>query len=382
MKILRLLFVAFLAILALVSSSEISQNTIDRGFVQINTGDYTIDNGITWSIIDVTSVTLTDGLTVGTGASFYVSTSASLLGLSVSIALNPILGPANDVIVNNGLISLNGASSLLTSSFQFGGASFTNTGQVYMGVSGGSLIGSTMSISTNTIQNTGLIVYYQAQPGSANINIGASGSAVTNNGQICLYNAHYSQNANILGTGCITLDADSELDVKVGSSSFASTQIIYMTPQSTIGIPTFASGSITINGFGGGNTITINIPLALYSQSYSQTTGTLTIRNILTSASIQLVIGSGYISNSFTFSAGLLGLSVTYSGNPPNPISSLCATGCGVLPVAPGDEPTEYTTVVTTTNSNAQTTTGTYDVLISNTVIGTSISWYTSSSLI
>lgn len=113
------------------------------------------------------------------------------------MALQVTLTSLLDLITNDGVISLDSRASLTASNYNLIGLSFTNNGEMYLAASG--VLPSTMDLTAASWTNNGLIVAYQNQRSSGVLNLGTPLGAITNNGQICLYNQVYQQQTRIEG---------------------------------------------------------------------------------------------------------------------------------------------------------------------------------------
>ena len=133
-------------------------------------------------------------------------------------------------IKNDGIIAFDSSASLTSSDYTLVGGSFVNNGEIYMGASGivsGTLTGS-MAITSAYWTNNGLIVFYQNQRSSGNVNLGTPLGKIRNDGQICLYNQVYRQLTEIQGSGCITADEDSTIYIGNGLLGISTTHNFYL----------------------------------------------------------------------------------------------------------------------------------------------------------
>ena len=103
---------------SVVLAADITSPTIDRGVVNLSIGDITIESGAYWSIIDNAVSVLAGNLDVKTDAGFYISSTQSLIGLSVTLASG--LGS----ITNDGIIAFNSVVSLVAPNYNLIGLSF------------------------------------------------------------------------------------------------------------------------------------------------------------------------------------------------------------------------------------------------------------------
>ncbi|EMG49386.1 hypothetical protein G210_5853, partial [Candida maltosa Xu316] len=337
---------------------EISTNTVDRGTISLNVGDVTVDSGASWSIINNAVSAFVGSLDVQSNAGLYITSTSPLIALQVT--LTSLL----NTITNDGTIVFDSRDSLTASTYNLVGATFTNTGDMFLAASG--IVPSTMSVTAANWDNSGLMVFSQNQRSSGVVNLGAVGGSITNDGQICLENEVYQQTTSINGAGCITADQDSTIYISNSLLPVANTQNFYLADSQSSIVAQALSTPQTFNvyGFGNGNMVGITLPLTASvlppnpAYSYNAATGILTLRNLLVTQNFN--IGTGYDPSLFSIvtdsGAGLpstlLG-SVTYSGPvPAQTLPASCQIVCQPIPDTPGDTPTEYTTTITTTNSD------------------------------
>ncbi|KAK6868664.1 Hyphally regulated cell wall protein 3, partial [Candida tropicalis] len=367
MTLLRNTFITLWFLIHTILAIDITSDRIDRGTVQFELSDITIHSGASWSIINNGRSILRGDLTVESDAGFYITSTSSIVSLQVSLA--SLFGS----IKNDGIISFDSSSSLTSSDYTLVGGSFVNNGEIYMGASGiisGTLTGS-MAITSADWTNNGLIVFYQNQRSSGNVNLGTPLGKITNDGQICLYNQVYRQLTEIQGSGCITADEDSTIYIGNGLLGISTTHNFYLHDSDSSLVAPAISTSQTFNvyGFGNGNKIGLSLPLVgsvlplRAAYSYDADTGILTLRNILLTQYFN--IGLGYDSSLFQIvtdsGAGIpstiLG-SVRYNGPvPERTLPAACQIECKKAREAPGVEPTEYLTTVTSTLSDGSVTT-------------------------
>ncbi|EMG48043.1 hypothetical protein G210_1465, partial [Candida maltosa Xu316] len=272
---------------------EISSNTVDRGTIALNVGDITIDSGASWSIINNAVSTLVGSLDVQPDAGFYITSTSPLIALQVT--LTSLLSTIN----NDGTIVFDSRDSLTASNYNLVGATFTNTGDMFLAASG--IVPSSMSLTAANWDNSGLIVFSQNQRSSGTVSLGATGGAITNDGQICLDNEVYQQTTSINGGGCFTANQDSTIYISNSLLPVATTQNFYLADSQSSILAQALSTPQTFNvyGFGNGNMIGITLPLTpsvgLPGQpaySYNAATGVLTLRNLLVTQNFY--IGTGY----------------------------------------------------------------------------------------
>ena len=214
------------------------------------------------------------------------------------MALQVTLTSLLDLITNDGVISLDSRASLTASNYNLIGLSFTNNGEMYLAASG--VLPSTMDLTAASWTNNGLIVAYQNQRSSGVLNLGTPLGAITNNGQICLYNQVYQQQTRIEGSGCITANKNSAIYISNAVLPVATTQNFYLQDSKSSMIVQAVSSTQTFNvyGFGNGNKIGITLPAVGIppnpAYSYDVDTGILTVRAGLLSQKFN--IGLGYYS--------------------------------------------------------------------------------------
>ncbi|KGU23821.1 hypothetical protein MG7_04014, partial [Candida albicans P34048] len=360
----------------------ITEDRVDRGSISVNLGEVTVNSGASWSIINNAVTAFAGKINVQSGGGLYISSTSPLLALQVT--LTSLL----DSITNDGVISLDSRASLTASNYNLIGLSFTNNGEMYLAASG--VLPSTMDLTAASWTNNGLLVAYQNQRSSGVLNLGTPLGAITNNGQICLYNQVYQQQTRIEGSGCITANKNSAIYISNAVLPVATTQNFYLQDSKSSMIVQAVSSTQTFNvyGFGNGNKIGITLPAVGIppnpAYSYDVDTGILTVRAGLLSQKFN--IGLGYYSLFFSVvtdnGAGLpstiLG-SISYSGPVPSRnLPASCKIACKPVPTAPGTNPTEYTTTITTTNSagNPLTETGVVDISTDS-----NGSWFTTTSI-
>ncbi|KAK6872148.1 Cell wall protein RBR3, partial [Candida tropicalis] len=353
----RILITAWL-LLSSALALDITSDRIDRGVIDLSIGDITIHAPASWSIINNAISTIVGNLKVESGAGFYISSTSPILSLQV------LLTSLLESIENDGIIAFNSVASLTSSTFNLVGLSFKNTGEMYMGASG--ILPSVMSITAASWDNENLMVFYQNQRNSGNVLLGTALGSITNNGNICLFESVYRQTTAIKGSGCITADENSTIYISNSLLSVDTNQNLYLKDSQSSIIAEALSTPQTFNvyGFGNGNKIGVTLPLLgnllpyYPAYSYDESTGILTLRNLLLTQKFN--IGKGYDSDLFKIvtdsGAGLpstlLG-SLQYNGPVPDQsLPSSCQIDCKQLPDAPGTEPTEYTTTITTTASD------------------------------
>ncbi|KAK6453592.1 Hyphally regulated cell wall protein N-terminal-domain-containing protein, partial [Scheffersomyces xylosifermentans] len=379
-------FASSLSLFAAVSAITISENTVDRGFLDLGIGGVTVEDGVYWSIVDNAISAFVGDIDVGTGSGLYISSTSSLIALTVTL-LN--IGS----VTNNGIISFNALKSLTPPIYNIIGVSFTNNGEMYLG-SDGSVGIPLVSITTPVWNNNGLLVFYQNTRSTGPVSLGTPLGTINNNGQICLYNELYTQTTNIVGTGCITASQDSSIFLSNTALNIDSNQVFYLQDSASSIRATAISLPKTYNvaGFGNGNKIGLDVPLVtipplLQGYEYDTSTGILTLHGGgLGLLSQKFNIGLGYDPDLFsTVTDDDLGLvsvlfgAVSYSGPVPNPgLPSPCIS-CKPLPPPPGVSPTESTTTIVSTNSDGQVCTELDDILISTDASG---SWFTTTSSI
>ncbi|ABN68738.2 hyphally regulated cell wall protein, partial [Scheffersomyces stipitis CBS 6054] len=376
---------ACVSLFSMAMAVTISQNTINRGFLNLDIGDITIEDGVYWSIIDNAISAMAGSLKVGQGSGFYITSTSSLIASTVTL-LSPL-----GSLENNGIISFNALQSLTAPVYNLVGLSFTNNGEMYLGGDGSVLV-PVQSITSATWDNNGLLVFYQNTRSTGPVLLGAPLGTINNNGQICLYNELYTQTNNIVGTGCITANTD--------SSIFFSNTLLNIDPNQTIYLADSASSlrataisvpkTFTVAGFGNGNTIGLDIPLVnlpplLDAWDYDASAGILTLRGAGL-LSQNFLIGTGYDNGLFSITTdddlGLLSVpfgAVTYSGPVPNPGIPAACQPCKTLPDSPGTSATTSTTTIVSTNSDGSICTEVDGIVIATDSQG---SWFTTTTTI
>ncbi|KAK6891652.1 Cell wall protein RBR3, partial [Candida tropicalis] len=367
MTLIRNFLVTFWFLIQCIWAIDITSDRIDRGTLQLELSDITIHSGASWSIINNGRSILRGDLTVESDAGFYITSTSSIVSLQVSLA--SLFGS----IKNDGIIAFDSSASLTSSDYTLVGGSFVNNGEIYMGASGivsGTLTGS-MAITSADWTNNGLIVFYQNQRSSGNVNLGTPLGKITNDGQICLYNQVYRQLTEIQGSGCITADEDSTIYIGNGLLGISTAHNFYLndTDSSLVAPAISRSQTFNVYGFGNGNKIGLTLPLAgsilplRSAYSYDTSTGILTLRNVLLVQYFN--IGLGYNPSLFQIvtdsGAGIpstiLG-SVRYNGPvPERTLPAACQIACRKAREVPGVDPTEYLTTVTSTLSDGSVTT-------------------------
>ncbi|MCP8719464.1 MAG: hypothetical protein M5F18_09250, partial [Asgard group archaeon] len=363
MLLLRSILLTLVFLFNYALSKDITVDTVDRGSISLSVGDINIHTGASWSIINNAVSALAGSLNVESDAGFYITLTSPLIGLDVTLLST--LGS----IVNDGIIAFNSVKSLTSSTYNLVGAKFENNGEMYLGASG--VLSGTMSITSLLWKNSGLLVFYQNQRNSGDVRLGTPLGSITNDGQICLINQVYRQTNDIKGSGCITAQEDSTIYIPSAIQSFDTQQSIYLKDSESSIIVQALSTAQTFNvyGFGNGNKIGLTVPLvgnlipSYPAYKYDESTGILTLRNLLLKQNFN--IGLGYSSSLFQIvtdsgiglPSTLLG-SVQYNGPvPERSISATCQIECKELPEAPGVEPTEYLTTLTSTLSDGSVTT-------------------------
>ncbi|KAM9930323.1 hypothetical protein OXX80_009437, partial [Metschnikowia pulcherrima] len=197
---------AIACFLTLVSAVTITQNTVSISTYSVSLGDLTINAGVYYSLVNNVETLLSGKLDNEGG--FYI-TAANGLAASVTMTGSSFL--------NAGTLAFNSLSASVISTYLISTTgTFTNTGSMYLGVSGATLSGTPFRVrSTSTWSNTGMMVFERSSGTSASVDIGSSLSSVTNAGSICLYNTDWSQTITIEGSGCITVGESSQLTLLI-----------------------------------------------------------------------------------------------------------------------------------------------------------------------
>lgn len=313
-------------LLRLVSAVTITKNTVQNQGFDLS-GGITVNPGVYYSIVN-NALTAIIG-SVDNEGGFYATSSGGIAS-SVTMTAGSFL--------NNGVLSFNGLQSAVGSYFNIQPLStFTNNGQMFLGVSNGGLVNMPFNLgSGSTFSNTGTIVL-ESKSGQATATIGTL-NPVNNPGSICLFNTVWSQSTSVNGNGCTTVGPGSQLNVQ-GLTSFSQSQTIYLSlSNSQLNILGLSGGLLTtpptytVVGFGGGNTISLTFIFT--NLDYSSSTGILTLSTKdpflgITLSSMKINIGPGYTASKFkTSSGGLLGVSgksITYNGPAPNGPPSTCS---------------------------------------------------------
>ncbi|KAK6885573.1 Cell wall protein RBR3 [Candida tropicalis] len=376
---LYLLFGAFL-FFQLVVSMDITQNTVVRGINKIDYGDTAIFSNFYLSIFDVKEFSIDGSLEVQTNAGFYITQTSS------STPLDILVSSDTGIVKNNGIISFNSQASSEKSSHHFLVQKFTNNGELFLSDSG---IGDTfMNIDAQDFDNENLIVFYQKQRTSGLAFFGDRGGIKNNNGNVCVFNNIFQVKYGIDGSGCITAQENSLLYFP-GNHEFSENQSLYLVDGESAIISSFSTPPKNFNvyGFGNGNTIGGVVPLngvGLPPFEYNSTTGILTLRFALVSQTFH--IGQGYDPDLFEVVTNKGGVilyennSVKYTGPvPKRDLPAACQIQCKVPPEAPGNEPTQFTTEITTTACDGSDITATGVVDITTDGEG---SWFTTTSFI
>ncbi|ODV76939.1 uncharacterized protein CANTADRAFT_32420, partial [Suhomyces tanzawaensis NRRL Y-17324] len=331
--------------LASTNAITITEDTIQRGTINVDIGGVIIAPGVYWSIINNALTTIAGSLTVGAGSGFYVSSTSDLVGLTVGLA-----GVLNE-IQNDGIIAFNSLKSLTAPTYQLVGARFNNDGQMYLG-GDGSVGVPIMSLTAADWTNNGFLSFYQNTRSGGVVTLGAL-LPITNNGQICLFNEAYVQSSPVRGSGCITVGEESTVWIQNSLLSFSEDQTIYLeSPSSAIRVEALSlSQTFTVEGFGNGNLIGLSLPLNLDTiltkpYVYNAATGVLTLNSGLLTQNFH--IGTGYNPNLFeVVNANYGGLitivlngGVIYNGPPPAAGAPAACQPCSTFPEAPGTSTT------------------------------------------
>ncbi|KAK6459804.1 Hyphally regulated cell wall protein N-terminal-domain-containing protein [Scheffersomyces xylosifermentans] len=346
--------IASLLSVVTVWAATITEDTIDRGTLNLGIGDTTIADGVYWSIVD-------NALTALAGSGFYISSTSNLIALTVTLASG--IGS----ITNDGIIAFNSVQSLTAPTYQL------------------------MYLGGNVWSNTGLLVFYQQTRSNGVVTLGAPLTTISNPGTICLYNEIYQSTTSISGSGCIVADQNSAIFLANGLLSVSSSQTLYLADSaSSIRVNAVAlPQTFTVAGYGNGNIIGLDIPIFATlgpAWSYSSSTGILTL-NGAGLLSQKFNIGTGYINSNFKIvtdpGVGLtsVGLgALQYNGPIPAGANkpTNCLT-CKTLPPAPGTSATASTSTFATTNPDGSVCTEFEQILISTDAAN---SWYTSSSIV
>ncbi|EMG47705.1 hypothetical protein G210_1877, partial [Candida maltosa Xu316] len=341
MLLLRKFFIPLFFLITSVFAYEVTENTIDRGAISLNVGDITIKSGAYWSIINNAISAFVGKLDVQENGGLYISSTSPILALHVT--LTSLL----DTINNDGTIVFDSRASLTAAGYNLVGYSFNNTGSMFLAASG--ILSSTMSLTAISWTNSGLIVFSQNQRNSGNVELGASYSTITNNGQICLIHEVFVQKTKINGDGCITADQNSTIYISNALLPIETTQNFYLADSHSSIVAQAISTSQTFNvyGFGNGNKIGVTLPLvgnfipSYPAYDYNTTSGILVLRNLLVTQ--QFNIGPGYDPELFEIvtdsGAGIPSTiwgSLQYNGPvPARALPAACQIECRQIPDSP-----------------------------------------------
>ena len=181
--------------------------------------------------------------------------------------------------LNNGIVSFNALKSWWAPGFVLQGASFRNTGKLFMAGDGDTP--PLFTLGAPNWYNSGLIVMYQNNDCRANVNLGAALQTIVNDGSICLHHSFYTQATSIQGRGCFTADSGSTIHIANMFLPISPDQQYYLAdPKSSLVVQAFQTpATFNVYGFGNGNMIGLDVSLSLGKKGYSYNpdTGILTL---------------------------------------------------------------------------------------------------------
>ncbi|CCD25334.1 uncharacterized protein NDAI_0F00150 [Naumovozyma dairenensis CBS 421] len=283
---------------------DISRNVTLAGSSSYQDG-VSVAKGSTFSLVDGSSADISGDLSIegticlgsyqDTSSNMDVSVSAGSVSNSGSIVINP-----------------KGSAKL-----DFG--SFQNLG--YIAITSGTQDTETFSAQQN-FNNQGQMYFGTSGP----LEIEGPSSGIENSGTLAFVGNTITFKTGITGDGCMSLQQSTTLNVDM-DSSLEPTIWFGDDNSNTLILNGKQQNTPTIKGFGGSNTIVLNITTASNSTStpalsYDGNTGILTVSGAST---VKLDIGTGYDSSSFTVSgsSGINGVPdgtavVGYNSNAPD----------------------------------------------------------------
>lgn len=239
----------------------ITENTVNVGALNIKIGSLTINPGVYYSIVNNALTTL--GGSLDNQGEFYV-TSANGLAASVSIV--------SGTIKNSGDLAFNSLRASVISNYNLNSiGGFTNTGNMWLGISGYSLVPPIILGSATNWDNSGRIYLSQNSGSASTITISQTLGSITNDGSMCIERLSWLQTTSIKGAGCINLMDDAHLQLQISPWSVSNDQTIYLSSSSSmlsvLGLSQSITGTKTYNvvGFGDGNSIRVNTGFSGYS---------------------------------------------------------------------------------------------------------------------
>ncbi|KAM9924369.1 hypothetical protein OXX80_011240, partial [Metschnikowia pulcherrima] len=314
---------AFMCLFGVISAVTITQNTVEVSPISLSLGELYINPGVYYSIVNNFQTLLARSV-YNKGGLFI--TAADSYTASVTMT--------GDTFMNSGIVSFNSLSASKISQYYITTiTSFSNTGSMFFGVSGATLLNTPYYVkSVYSWSNTGMMVFKRTSGSAGSVVIHSSVDSsgvptITNAGSICLYNTDWTQSTSIRGSGCITVGPESQFNLEMTAYGISAAQTFYLSSaDSVLSIHGVVPGSSAyptyrVAGFGGGNTININLSFSKFS--YSATTGVLTLSSAL--FTVNFNIGTGYKSSLFSTNTAMMGRSITYDGPPPNSAPAVCS---------------------------------------------------------
>lgn len=304
-------------------SLTITEDTVLVSPVNLEIGELNINPGVYFSIVNNVLTVL--GGNLNNDGAFYVT---STNGLAASVTI------ASGSIINRGDLAFNSLKANVITNFNLDSVgTFSNTGNMWLGVPIFSAVPPIILGSALDWENKGMIYLRQELGGASPITISQVLGAIDNSGTICIERLNWLQTTTINGAGCVNVQADGHLQLQISPWSVGEDQTIYLsTPTSALsvlGLEPSLLGTKTYNvvGFGGGNTIGINLGFTSYSYSGS----TLTLSFFLGVFKINFNIGEGYSADGFsTNGPGNSGTQITYDGPYPGSVPDKCLCFLGV----------------------------------------------------
>ncbi|KAM9936595.1 hypothetical protein OXX80_003859 [Metschnikowia pulcherrima] len=314
---------AFVCLFGVISAVTITQNTVEVSPISLSLGELYINPGVYYSIVNNFQTLLARSV-YNKGGLFI--TAADSYTASVTMT--------GDTFMNSGIVSFNSLSASKISQYYITTiTSFSNTGSMFFGVSGATLLNTPYYVkSVYSWSNTGMMVFKRTSGSAGSVVIHSSVDSsgvptITNAGSICLYNTDWTQSTSIRGSGCITIGPESQFNLEMTAYGISAAQTFYLSSaDSVLSIHGVVPGSSAyptyrVAGFGGGNTININLSFSKFS--YSATTGVLTLSSAL--FTVYFNIGTGYKSSLFSTNTAMMGRSIIYDGPPPNSAPAICS---------------------------------------------------------
>ncbi|RCK60289.1 Cell wall protein RBR3 [Candida viswanathii] len=350
MVVLPLLFLAAFVAAATKNDISITRDTRTHDAADLKFDDVFIAKNNYWSILNNRDFYFA-GKFQNEGSMFITASSKDR-------ALNVNGHHVHAELVNNGLMVLNSIEAAShASSYKLAGSNFENNGKMYFGASLAHISSYTNLVAKSWSNNGVLEVYRDNTREHRGSVVLGSHEGITNNGHICLYNHDYQQANTILGTGCITIGANSYVELKTHYTSSGQT-IVFEGSSGTLEVLGSADARIKVAGFGNGNIIrsghTLHASSPNEAYQYNSYTGILTLRHHKLVKEFE--IGLGYDSRLFE---QVSHYGVAYRGPVPEGATSSdkCLQGCGlVFPTDPGSM-TQTPTSLPNTNTESKVST-------------------------